>query len=96
MDEISTKDAAAILGVLPRQVRWYWEKGLLPGQLFIDRLMFKRADVESFVKPSHPKNRWIKKPKATPAAKKPAKAKAAPKPKSAPKPKGKKGASNAP
>lgn len=79
MDEISTKEAAEILGVLPRQVRWYWEKGLLPGRMIIDRLVFKRTDVERFVKPSHPKNRWVKKPK--PATDKSAKGEAAPEPK---------------
>jgi excisionase family DNA binding protein len=50
-DEIGTKEAAVILGVGARHVRWYWETGKLPGRMVIDRLLFRRADVEAFVKP---------------------------------------------
>jgi excisionase family DNA binding protein len=50
-DEIGTKEAAKLLGVGARHVRWYWETGKLPGRIVIDRLLFRRADVEAFVKP---------------------------------------------
>jgi len=32
--------------------------------MVVGRLVFKRSDVRSFVKPVHPLNRWGKKPKA--------------------------------
>jgi hypothetical protein len=50
-DEIGTREAAKILGVGQRHVRWYWETGKLPGRIVIDRLVFRRADVEAFEKP---------------------------------------------
>jgi hypothetical protein len=97
MEEISTKEAAGIIGVLPRQVRWYWEKGLLPGRMIVDRLVFKRSDVEKFVKPSHPKNRWVKKPapKAAGVPKKTGAKKPAAKEKTAPEAKSKRKEGNA-
>ena len=58
-DEITTAEAAEMLGVQPRAVRWYWSKGLLAGRALTPRmLLFKRADVQAFVKPVHPTGRW--------------------------------------
>jgi hypothetical protein len=54
----------ALCRALPRQIQWYYKKGLLPGRMVVGRLVFKRSDVRSFVKPVHPLNRWGKKPKA--------------------------------
>ncbi len=64
-DEITTEDAAKLLKVNVRTVRWYMEHGYLPGRLIGGRtLIFKLSDVEAFKKPAHPKNRWGKPAKA--------------------------------
>ncbi len=56
--EITTSEAAKILGVTPRHMRWYHAQGHLKGRPigdeFSDRpllLVFRREDVERFVKP---------------------------------------------
>jgi hypothetical protein len=50
--EITVVEAARIIGVGPRQVRWYYSHGLLIGRRIGERvLVFRRADVEAFVKP---------------------------------------------
>ena len=50
--EITVAEAAKILGVGPRQVRWYREHGFLVGRKIGERLwVFRRDDVEAFVKP---------------------------------------------
>jgi Helix-turn-helix domain len=52
MDEISANDAAAILGVTSAQIRWYYRRGHLAGRrIGAQMLVFRRADVEAFVKP---------------------------------------------
>lgn len=49
--EITADEAAKILGVLARQVRWYLAKGLLPGRRIGARLLvFRRKDVEKIAK----------------------------------------------
>lgn len=51
-DEISAEEAAAVLGVTAHHVRWYYRRGLLAGRRAFGRLLvFRRADVEKFVKP---------------------------------------------
>jgi len=50
-DLISTADAAEILDVTPRAVRWYYDNELLPGREIAGRLLFLRGDVAKFVKP---------------------------------------------
>ena len=50
-DLISTLDAAKILDVTPRMVRWYHENKLLVGREIAGRLLFLRNDVKTFVKP---------------------------------------------
>jgi hypothetical protein len=100
--EVTTAEAALIMGVTPRHVRWYHTQGLLHGrqigEAFSKRpplLVFRRADVEAFVKPKktgRPKagdqaavkrQRKAAKPAAGPAAAvpepKPAKTKRGPK-----------------
>jgi hypothetical protein len=75
-DEITTSEAAELLGVQPRAVRWYWEKGLLAGRMLTPRmLLFKRADVEAFVRPIHPTGRWGKPDKGSAKKKTPVKPK---------------------
>ena len=69
-DEITTEDAAKLLKVNPRTVRWYMKHADLPGRLIGGRtLVFKRSDVEAFVKPVHPKGRWGKPVKKAPKRK---------------------------
>lgn len=51
-NEITAVEAAGILGVTSTNVRWYHRQGLLPGRRVGGRLLvFRRADVEKFVKP---------------------------------------------
>jgi len=51
-DEIGTADVAKILGVSERQVQWYHAHGHLPARrIGLRTLLFRRADVETFVKP---------------------------------------------
>jgi hypothetical protein len=57
-DEVTTAEAAEILGVTPRHVRWYYHRGLLSGRMVADEfsrrtplLVFRREDVERFQKP---------------------------------------------
>jgi hypothetical protein len=83
-DLISTADAAKILGVTPRAVRWYHTNKLLIGREIADRLLFLRAEVETFVKPKK-----TGRPPKRPAAKKPVSdAKLKPKPTKKKNPKG--------
>jgi len=50
--EITTAEAAEMLGVTARHVGWYHAKGLLVGRRIGARLLvFRREDVEAFVKP---------------------------------------------
>jgi excisionase family DNA binding protein len=50
--EITAAEAAKILGVTATNVRWYHRQGLLPGRRVGGLLlMFRREDVEQFVKP---------------------------------------------
>ena len=68
--EITTAEAAQILGVSARHVGWYYARGLLPGRRIGARmLVFRRTDVEQFQKPKKPGR-----PKAKPAAKQSARA----------------------
>jgi len=54
-DEIGADEAAKILGVSTRHVRWYFDKGLLPGRRIGQRvLIFPRAAVEA-LKDNKPK-----------------------------------------
>jgi hypothetical protein len=51
-NEVTTAEAAQILGVGPRQILWYHAHGLLAGRRIGERLLvFRRADVEAFEKP---------------------------------------------
>ena len=53
MEEITAEDAGGILNVSAAQVRWYHRNGLLPGRRIGARvLVFRRRDVEKFVKPT--------------------------------------------
>lgn len=69
-DLISTSEAAEILGVTDRAVRWYFDNGLLAGRTLAGRILFIRADVEAFVKP---KKTGRPRKAETPAPAKPAK-----------------------
>lgn len=49
-DELTVEQAATLLEVSPRQVRWYHAKGHLPGRRIGARvLVFPRADVEKLI-----------------------------------------------
>lgn len=56
-NEVTTSEAAKMLDVTPRHIRWYHARGLLVGRQIADptgrvlQLVFRREDVESFVKP---------------------------------------------
>ena len=70
---ITVDEAAKILGVTARQVRWYHQHGHLPGRRIGARvLVFARADVEELVnnKPKKTGRPPAKKAPAPPPAKK--------------------------
>lgn len=56
-NEVSTTEAAEMLGVTPHQVRWYHARGLLAARRIADGsrrapvLAFRRDDIEAFEKP---------------------------------------------
>ncbi len=68
-DEVTAAEAAKILDVSERHVRWYHANGHLPGRRIGKwMLVFKRADVEA-LKDNKPKKTGRPKVKAEPAAK---------------------------
>jgi len=74
MDEndLTTEDAAAILGVTPAHVRWYFRNGYLPGRRIGKvTLVFQRADVEKLVKNKPKKTGRPPAAKKAPARRKP-------------------------
>ncbi|HZZ79830.1 MAG TPA: helix-turn-helix domain-containing protein [Gemmataceae bacterium] len=78
--EITTDQAAEILGVSGSHVRWYHANGHLPGRRIGARvLVFKRADVEALAKNKPQKTGRPPKPAAEkkPAKRKPKKGKGA-------------------
>jgi excisionase family DNA binding protein len=69
-DEITTAEAAKMLGLSVDQIQWYFRKGLLKGRRIGMRLLvFRRADVEGFKKPK----RTGRPPKSSRKNEKPAK-----------------------
>lgn len=78
-DEITAAEAAKILDVSGRQVRWYHANGHLPGRRIGNlTLVFKRADVEKLI---HHKPKKTGRPRLKPAKAKEAAPRAKHKPK---------------
>jgi hypothetical protein len=72
-DFITAKEAAELLEVSERAVRWYRQKRGLKGQEMFGRLVFLRADVLAFQKP-----KITGRPKKTTTEEAPPKAEASP------------------